>query len=76
MSSIHDVKMPRGEVAWAGYYDKDERLRFIITSKETRDWYYLYAEKDGALVKLGKAKEPPELLEKYDVLAKIAGKCA
>lgn len=76
MSSIPDVKMPRGEVAWVGYYDKDERLRFVITSKETRDWYYLYAEKDGALVKLGKAKEPPELLEKHGVMAKIAGKCA
>lgn len=40
---------------------------YIITSKEARDWYYLYDLADGKFTKRGKAKEPPELLEKFGV---------
>lgn len=72
MSTTREIKMPRGEIAWVGYYDRVGDLRFVITSKEARDWYYLYETKGESLVKLGKAKEPPELVEKYDVERKIA----
>ncbi len=38
---------------------------FYITSKETRDCYFLYKEENGKAVKLGKAKSPLDLEEKY-----------
>lgn len=62
---------PRGEIGWVGYYGPGEVLRFMITSKESREWYYLYEVKDGKLVKLGRAKEPPELIEKFKVYEKM-----
>ena len=61
------MKYPKDEIVWTGYYDREGNLRYVITSKETRDSYFLYEAKGDALVKLGKAKEPTELVKKYGV---------
>ncbi len=58
---------PRGEIVWTGYHNRAGDLMFIMTSKESRDYYYLYEVSDGEFKKLGKAKSPPELEEKYRV---------
>lgn len=67
------VKTPRGETLWVSHYDKAWNLRYIITSKALRDFYFLYeVQADGALKKLGKSKNPAELEEKFQVHKHIA----
>lgn len=68
-----DITYPKGERVWTGYYNKAGELLFIITSKETRDWYFLYALEDGKFKKLGRAKNPPELEIKFHVLEQMHG---
>lgn len=58
-------KYPRGEIVWISHYDKDNNLRYITTSKPTRDLYFLYELTDDGFVKLGKDKNPTVLEEKY-----------
>ena len=66
------LKYPRGERVFVGYYNRSGELLFILTSKEpAREWYYLYALDGGEFRKLGKAREPPDLLEKYHVEEKM-----
>ena len=66
------MRVPKGEFVWVGYNDKDGLLRFVMTSKSTRDYYYMYAvNEDGTLTKLGKSKSPPDLESKYNVLKTI-----
>ena len=38
---------------------------FYITSKDTRDAYYIYVRSDSGYVRLGKGKTPPELENKF-----------
>lgn len=38
---------------------------YYITSKDTRDYYFLYKMDGEKAVKLGKAKSPLELEQKY-----------
>lgn len=65
-------KYPKGEHAWTGYYNKEGELRFLLTSKENdRSWFFLYENLNGELKKLGKAKTPAELEEKYHVAEAI-----
>lgn len=52
---------------WTSYYNSSHELLFIVTSKPTRDFYFLYEVVDGAFKKLGKAKSPLELEEKFKV---------
>ena len=61
------LKYPHGETVWVDYRDKDGKTLFILTSKESRDAYYLYELVGGSFKKLGKAKEPPELEKKFMV---------
>ncbi len=58
---------PKGEIVWVTYLNYDNQLRFIMTSKPTRDLYYLYEEDNGVFKKLGKAKSPLELEQKFQV---------
>ena len=66
-----DIKYPKGEHVWVGYYNRKGELLFIITSKETREWYFLYELADGVFKKIGKAKNPTELTERFHVTDKM-----
>ena len=55
---------PRGEIVWVSIYGKDDGLRYIITSKSARDFYFAYEAKDGKFVKVGKSEDPSELERK------------
>lgn len=59
------LQYPKGEIVWVGHYDIDHNLRYITTSKPSRDYYYLYELRDGKFVKLGRDKSPKALEEKY-----------
>lgn len=65
------MPLPRGERAFSGYYNKQGILLFVITAKESRDFYFLYEVKDDVYTKLGRSKNPLELVEKYHVMEKI-----
>lgn len=62
---------PKGEKVWVAYYGSSGNLLFIITAKEARDAYYLYELRGSEFVKLGKAREPPALIEKYKVMERM-----
>ena len=66
-----EPKYPASETVWVRYANSKGETICIITSKETRDWYYLYDLVDGKFVKRGKAKEPPELVEKFNVYERM-----
>ena len=61
------LNYPKGEIVWTGYYNRSDELLFIVTSKETREFYYLYELVDGEFKKLGKAKTPSELEQRFRV---------
>lgn len=64
--------VPKGEMAWIGYYDTSHNLKFLVTSKSNnRDFYFLYEVVDGTLKKLGKSRSPKELEEKFNVWKKV-----
>ena len=56
---------PKGEIVWVSHYDKGGNLKYITTSKPTRDYYYLYELKDKKFVKLGRDRNPCALEDKY-----------
>lgn len=61
------MEYPKGERVWTSYRSLSGELRFIVTSKPTRDAYFLYEFLEGAFKKLGKAKSPLELEEKFNI---------
>lgn len=65
------MKYPKGETVWVSYYNSNKELLFIMTSKPIRDFYFLYEVVDGEFKKLGKAKNPTELEEKFKVRDKM-----
>lgn len=68
-----EIKYPKGEIVWVNYANKNGKIIFILTSKPSREYYFLYEVlEDGSLNKLGKAKEPPELEEKYCVKERMS----
>ena len=68
-----EIKYPKGEIVWVNYANKNGKIIFILTSKPSREYYFLYEVlEDGSLNKLGKAKEPPELEEKYHVKERMS----
>lgn len=66
------MKYPKGEIIWVSYYNSNKELLFIMTSKPIRDFYFLYEVVDGEFKKLGKAKNPTELEEKFKVRDKMS----
>ena len=64
---MSNLKYPKGEIVWTGYYNKKDQLLFILTSKPQRDYYYLYEVTDDGFKKLGRSKNPKELEEKFKV---------
>lgn len=70
---MEQIKYPKGEKVWVGYYDAQKNLRFIMTSKENnRDFYFLYEFVDGQFKKLGKARSQKELEDKFEVSSKLS----
>ena len=62
------IRYPKGETVWVTYHRSDGSPSFFITSKPARDYYYLYeVSPDGTVKKLGRAKTPVELEEKYNI---------
>lgn len=62
------IKYPKNEKLWVTYFDENNKPIFIITSKPSRDYYYLYEVLcDGEIKKLGKATTPPELESKFGI---------
>ena len=58
---------PKNEPVWERLLDRAGRLRFFITSRPARDVYFLYKAGPEGFIKLGRARTPPELKEKYRV---------
>ena len=66
------ITCPKNEQMWWLYRNKSGTPIFLMTSKKNRDYYYLYEVLPGdELKKLGRAKTPPELEEKFDVDRKM-----
>lgn len=67
-----DIVTPKGEIVWVRCCKPGGEPVCIITSKPTRDFYFLYDVKpDGTLQKVGKARSPTELENKFDVRSKM-----
>lgn len=62
---------PKNEQVWVEYYTSSHKLMFIVTSKSSREFYFLYEMIDGVFKKLGKAKSPLELEEKFNVCGRL-----
>ena len=56
--------IPKTERIWVKRI-KEKGEPYYITSKDTRDYYFLYKMDGEKAVKLGKAKSPLELEQKY-----------
>ena len=67
------MKYPKGETVWVSYYNCQKELRFIITSKPLRDFYFAYEVINGEFQKLGKAKNPQELELKFKIEDRLSG---
>lgn len=56
--------IPKTEQIWVKQITEKGET-YYITSKDTRDYYFLYKMDGDKAVKLGKAKSPIELEQKY-----------
>lgn len=65
------AKLPKDERVWVTYCSAGGRPRFVITSKPSRETYFLYEITDGDYKKLGKSGSPEELADKYEILKKL-----
>lgn len=63
-----NVVYPKGEIVWVSYYNSKKELVFLLTSKPSREFYFLYEVLDtGSLRRLGKAYSPADLEGKYNI---------
>lgn len=58
------TKIPPSEIIWMRRLTADGR-EYYITSKATKDVYYIYEANNSGVTKLGKGSNPPELEEKF-----------
>lgn len=58
------VPYPKGEEVWVSYYNEEKVLTHIVTSKPSREQYFLYKLEKDKFVKVGRAKTP-SALEKF-----------
>lgn len=58
-----DFKVPKGEILWETIFRK--KHTYIVTSKPTRDFYFLYQVDGDKLTKLAKAKTPADFVKYY-----------
>lgn len=59
------MEYPAGEKIWEFYNNKHGELAFIMTSKSSREYYFVYELQDGKFVKLGRGQNPRELEKKF-----------
>lgn len=59
------IQYPKGEIVWVAYYNSKKELQYIITSKPTRDFYFIYKYENRDFKKLSRSKSPAELEEKF-----------
>lgn len=64
---------PKGERIWTAYYGKRGELLFLLTSKESREYYFLYEYTGTEYKRLGKSKTPPELEQRFHVRERMRG---
>lgn len=69
---MKDFKFPKGEELCVTYHNVDGTTLFMMTEKALSDSFSfsLYEVSDDTMVRLGRAKSPFELEEKFDVMAK------
>lgn len=67
--------IPKNEVSWVTYLNIKGDPVFVITSKSSREYYYLYEIlKDESLVKLGRDRSPAELEKKFHIKERVKNK--
>lgn len=64
-------KIPSAEIEWTEYFNCDKIPLFLVTSKESRDFYFLYEILNDGFKRLGKAISPIALEEKYKVIERM-----
>ena len=57
--------IPRTETIWETYTTSKGDIYYVTTKSNSREYYFLYKLTDGAAEKLGKARNPIDLKEKY-----------
>lgn len=62
------TKIPSNEIEWVEYLNREHKPLFLLTSKESRDFYFLYEILDNGYRKIGKATSPIALEEKFRVI--------
>lgn len=66
-------EIPRNEILWERIYDVAQRPLYAITSDKRRDVYYIYKmTPSGKTERLGKGKNPPDLIKKFVHSKKLA----
>ena len=55
-------KTSKNEICWVSAYDKERKLKYVITSNKDRSMHYIY---DANYKKLGSNPNPNVLEEKY-----------
>lgn len=69
--SRNKIKYPKGEDVCATCVDKNGNPVFLITSKPSIGYFYIYEFTDSGLIKLGKGQSPLELEDKYNVRSRM-----
>jgi len=55
------IRYPKGETIWVTYHNTDGVPIYFISSKPSREIYYLYEiQPDGSIKKLQKSKSPTD----------------
>ena len=71
MPRIEKFLTPKNETIWVRYYDAKNNLRFMVTSKQSRDNYFLYEINDGKANKIGRAISPKDFENKHKILENL-----
>ena len=65
--------VPKNEIVWVQYMGTDKMPAFLETSNMYRDTYFLYELTGETYNKLGKARTPLELRDKYQLERRLGG---
>lgn len=56
---------PKGEEVFDSFYDTEGNLRYLLTCRSNRNYYFLYENKGKKLKKIGSSSDPDELARKF-----------